>query len=82
MRVLGDVGLSVIDSLDIFKDSNYFADNLSRLLFRLYFYESLRRVYGERRLRTLANFSTLAVGYMVCAVAMVFLTALYGAETL
>ncbi len=50
--------------------------------FAWYFYESLRRVYGERWLRTLANFSILAVAYMVCAVVMVFLTALYGAETL
>lgn len=50
--------------------------------FAWYFYESLRRVYGEQWLRTLAKFSTLALGYMVCAVAMVFLTALYGAETL
>jgi Protein of unknown function (DUF3667) len=50
--------------------------------FAWYFYESLRRVYGERWLRTLAKFSALALGYVVCAVAMVFLTALYGAETL
>jgi hypothetical protein len=50
--------------------------------FAWYFYESLRRVYGEQWLRTLAKFSTLALGYVVCAVAMVFLTALYGAETL
>ena len=47
-----------------------------------YFYESLRRVYGERWLRTFAKFSALALGYMACAVTMVFLTALYSAETL
>jgi hypothetical protein len=47
-----------------------------------YFYESLRQVYAERWLRTFAKFSALALGYMVCAVAMVFLTALYSAETL
>jgi hypothetical protein len=50
--------------------------------FAWYFYESLRRVYGEQWLRTLAKFSALALGYMACAVAMVFLTALYSAETL
>jgi len=50
--------------------------------FAWYFYESLHRVYGERWLRTFAKFSALALGYIVCAAAMVFLTALYGAETL
>ena len=48
----------------------------------MYLYGSMRRVYGENRLRTLIKFSALTMGYIICAACTVLLTGLYTAETL
>ena len=45
-----------------------------------YFYRSLQTVYSESWLRTSIKFLALAMGYLVCAVGMLFLTSLYTAK--
>jgi len=47
-----------------------------------YLYESMRRVYGQGRALTLLKFGVLGVGYFVCGLFTLVLTALYSAVTL
>ena len=47
-----------------------------------YLYRSMRRVYGETKARTLVKFGALSLGYAVCAVFFVFVTAVYSVQTL
>jgi Protein of unknown function (DUF3667) len=48
----------------------------------IYFYASMRRVYGDSRVRTLIKFLALSLGYLVCGACAVLLTGLYSATTL
>jgi hypothetical protein len=52
---------------------------LSYLIY--YFYQSMRRVYGENWWRTLIKFTTLSAGYLACAACTLLLAGLYSAET-
>lgn len=45
-----------------------------------YIYRSLQTVYAESWLRTSLKFLALAMGYLVCAAGMLFLTSLYTAK--
>jgi hypothetical protein len=47
-----------------------------------YLYRSMRRVYGQGRLKTLLKFCALSVAYLVCATLMFLLTTIYSAITL
>jgi len=46
-----------------------------------YFFRSMQRVYAQKLLPTLIKFIAIALAYLLCAVCMVFLTALYAVET-
>jgi len=41
----------------------------------------MQRVYAQELLPTLIKFIALALAYLLCAVCMVFLTALYAVQT-
>jgi len=47
-----------------------------------YLYQSMYRVYRETWWRTLIKFTTLSVGYLVCAACTLLVAGLYSAETL
>ncbi len=79
------LALTVLMIADRFILSDAWARWLSTILslyMVYYLYQSMRRVYGQGRLKTLLKFCALSFAYLICATLMFLLTTIYSAVTL